>query len=67
MFAAQVCSRSLVLFKRADPTFTGRTLEKRTDPYFHDGDYGRNEDGDSKRELLEDAIKDVYELVSIAL
>lgn len=37
------------------------------DPYFHEGDYGENEDGDDKRALLQDGVKDVYELVSTAL
>lgn len=66
LLAVQAHSRSLGSFKRADPTFV-HSLSKRTDPYFHDGDFGQNDDGDSKRELLEDGVKDVYELVSTAL
>ena len=69
------------LARRADPTlsnfvslaevtsFDSPQLVKRTDPVLLDTkeEYGENWDGESKKEWLEGAFKDVYKLVYNAL
>lgn len=65
--ALQVRCLSAGLFSRSDPQLLGSQLTKRANPIFQDGNYGENEDGDNKRDLLERAIPDVYRLVSTAL
>lgn len=65
--AAHVSCRSLGLSQRSSPTFLDNGLAKRANPQFEDGDFGENEDEESKKQLLKHGIEDTYKLVSTAL
>lgn len=70
---------NLHIGRRADPALRGagstgsvanplhRAIFKRTNPTFGDGDFGETKNGEDKKELLTNALKDVWTLAQVTL